>query len=271
VAGDDGAIARGPASKAIVPVKVIFDIPLTHFATAGDYYYWIESSPSEFVVNSENAANGVISIETVATQMGQAKALAAGGGAVFWSAVGSSAIRWVPTKGEQPVEFAKDDMDVNPPTVLAFRDGYLYWSWIAAGGIERKGTGDVTSSYVTSTGTSTVAGIAVDSTDVYYSTQGSVAGAIRAVPKGGDIAGKDFGVAPSMPTHIAVDEGYVYWIDLGNSQCIQNTASFWRVSKTTLEPKEIASGFTCPSNFVQDNDYIYFGSGKELFRFPKKT
>lgn len=268
----DGQISRAPTNvEAPVPEKMPSKVSLAHFAADGDFLYWVEDTPSTVVVNSLKASSMTLPAPApFATDMvmEKAQAFAAGEEKLFWSLMEKSTLRWVDTTGGTPKQLV-DTMSTSAPTVLVVDKGFLYFNVKSPSEIKRMALTDGSPATVASTGTSEVKSIAMDDDFVYWTAQDGNNGLVYAVPKE---MGSPALISMDLifTTHIATDGRYIYWFQSTSQGCM-GTSDLFRAKKelNSAGVTPVSSVYKCPSNFVQDENYIYFGADKKIYRLPK--
>jgi hypothetical protein len=267
-----GAIYRFLIGSADAPVRVVSDSNPNSVAVSSKHglVYWSdEYAPMATVLWESvgsidkqgttlvNAAMGeVFRVATIAPE---------GTGNLYWAS--SNATLWAEDLASAPGNLLGIVSQATGSIYAIAGDGMAIY-WHGMNGIERPTADPMIKALVVTT-TPEMWGLAVDDTNVYF-TERSPNGTVSYANKSGTNQVQTvLASMQSYPSHVAVDKyKRVYWVNDGDVDCAKGSGV---VMRTSLGPepdatKVLAVGLKCVSNFAQDSNFIYWGSGDTIYR-----
>ncbi|HZF49527.1 MAG TPA: hypothetical protein VE093_12800 [Polyangiaceae bacterium] len=100
---------------------------------------------------------------------------------------------------------------------------------------------------------------------IYYTLRQGI-GSVKAIDRVTFSITTIAGTQP-FPSHILASEIGLHWATDGDADCLLGNGSVRRSIDDAVAT--LAEGLLCPTNFVEDASYIYWGAGSRIFRAPK--
>jgi hypothetical protein len=102
---------------------------------------------------------------------------------------------------------------------------------------------------------------------IYYTLRQGI-GSVKAIDRATLTITTIAGTQP-FPSHILASEIDLHWTTDGDADCVLGNGSVRRAALDSDTVSTLAEGLLCPTNFVEDASYIYWGAGSKIFRAPK--
>lgn len=185
--------------------------------------------------------------------------LVAGGGQIFWADITNKVILKAGFAGPY---FSP----TGAPFVLASDATSLFWFDVNSIDVAPLSGGD--RSLIAQTFPNT-RGLAVDDQNVYWTVRGmggSVWGNSKTVIPG---SGTPLAMSQPFPTHVFAAGKFIYFSNDGTDDCQAGSGKVLRRSASLdfgAPLESLATKQVCPSNFVKDALYVYWGSGTRIYR-----